>query len=93
MVSRGKTGRRTRHVKTKHMRRSSKKAGRKQKTKRINRKRSSHKRHQKGGSQVCGPVAPQSGAACNAGSSSNYAITMVGDAYTQMKKSLASMFS
>lgn len=76
------------HRRGKSMRRSHRKAG-VRKTRRNNRNRK-----QRGGAQaVCGPSPPQTGAACNAGSGSNYAITMVGDAYTQMRKSLASMFS
>ena len=77
------------HRRGKSLRRSHRKGGM-----RKSRKRMTRHRKQRGGTQaVCGPSPPQTGAACNAGSGSNYAITMVGDAYTQMKKSLASMFS
>jgi len=76
------------HRRGKSMRRNPKSGVRK------TRRHQSRRNKQRGGTQaVCGPSLPQAGAACNAGSSSNYAITMVGDAYTQMKKSLASMFS
>ncbi len=77
------------HRRGKALRRSHRKGG-----VRKTRRHVTRHRKQRGGTQaVCGPSLPQTGAACNAGSSSNYAITMVGDAYTQMKKSLASMFS
>lgn len=77
------------HRRGKSLRRSHRKGG-----VRKTRRHLTRHRKQRGGTQaVCGPSLPQTGAACNAGSSSNYAITMVGDAYTQMKKSLASMFS
>lgn len=51
-----------------------------------------HRKHQRGGSSGCATTFP-GGAACNAGSSSNYAITMVGDAFVQMKQAMAAAFS
>ena len=49
--------------------------------------------HQRGGfTEVCGPVASNGGAACNAGNGSNYVITLFGDAYTQLKNAIANMF-
>lgn len=42
---------------------------------------------------VCGPVAPQAGAACNASSGANYAEVMVGDAVAQMRRSASSMLA
>jgi hypothetical protein len=49
--------------------------------------------HQKGGfTEVCGPVASNGGASCNAGSGSNYVISLFGDAYTQLKHALSNMF-
>jgi hypothetical protein len=87
MVRRSRRNRTNRRGKS--LRRSYRKGG-----VRKTRKHMSRRHRQRGGTQaVCGPSLPQAGAACNANSGSNYAITMVGDAYTQMKKSLASMFS
>ena len=49
--------------------------------------------HQRGGfTEVCGPVASNGSAACNAGSGSNYVISLFGDAYAQLKHALANMF-
>ena len=51
-----------------------------------------NRHYQKGGNtEVCGPVGSAS-AACNAGSGSNYVITLFGDAYTQLKKAISDMF-
>ena len=60
-------------------------------SRRVKRTRRHHKR-QKGGNAGCGAPAA-GGAACNAGSAGNYAVTMVGDAFIQMKQALASAFS
>jgi hypothetical protein len=55
--------------------------------------RKNRRHHQRGGfTEVCGPVADGSGAGCNAGSGSNYVISMFGDAYTQLKNAISNMF-
>jgi hypothetical protein len=57
--------------------------------------RNTRKNHhmQRGGfTEVCGPVSSGSGASCNAGSGSNYVISLFGDAYSQLKHAISNMF-
>lgn len=50
-----------------------------------------HHRRQRGGNSCAAQV--PGGAQCNAGSSNGYAVAMVGDAFTQMKQAMSSMFA
>lgn len=52
-----------------------------------------HRRHRGGSQQTCGPVAPQAGAQCNAGSAQNYAAIMVGHADAQLMKAQQNMYA
>lgn len=60
-------------------------------TRRVKHSRRRHGSRRMRGGNCAAPSA--GGAACNAGSSSNYAVTMVGDAFIQMKQALASAFA
>ena len=61
--------------------------GRKLKNTRKNR------HYQRGGfTEVCGPVTSNGSGSCNAGSGTNYVISLFGDAYTQLKNAITNMF-